>query len=80
MSLKNCNDLTKKIVLKEGVIKSSLYNSAIKQKINPNVIIEFADFMVSKLIFKEILEKMILIKLFMRHLLMKIMKFSVQEK
>ena len=35
-------NLTKKLVLKEGVIKSSLYNSATKQKINPNVIIEFA--------------------------------------
>ena len=35
-------NLTKKLVLREGVIKSSLYNSAIKQKINPNVIIEFA--------------------------------------
>ena len=35
-------NLTKKLVLKEGVIKSSLYNSATKQNINPNVIIEFA--------------------------------------
>ena len=35
-------NLTKKLVLREGVIKSSLYNSATKQKINPNVIIEFA--------------------------------------
>ena len=35
-------NLTKKLVLREGIIKSSLYNSAIKQKINPNVIIEFA--------------------------------------
>ena len=35
-------NLTKRLVLREGVIKSSLYNSAIKQKINPNVIIEFA--------------------------------------
>ena len=36
-------NLTKKLVLKEGVIKSSLYQSAIKQKISPNVIIEFAN-------------------------------------
>ena len=35
-------NLTKKLVLKEGVIKSSLYKSATKQKISPNVIIEFA--------------------------------------
>ena len=35
-------NLTKKLVLREGVIKSSLYDSATKQKINPNVIIEFA--------------------------------------
>ena len=35
-------NLTKKLVLKEGVIRSSLYKSATKQKISPNVIIEFA--------------------------------------
>ena len=35
-------NLTKKLVLKEGVIKSSLYKSATSQKISPNVIIEFA--------------------------------------
>ena len=29
-------------MLKEGVIRSSLYKSATKQKISPNVIIEFA--------------------------------------
>ena len=35
-------NLTKNLVLKEGVIKSSLYKSATKQNISPNVIIEFA--------------------------------------
>ena len=35
-------NLKKKIVLKEGMIKSSLYKSAIKENISPNVIIEFA--------------------------------------
>ena len=35
-------NLTKRLVLKEGVIRSSLYQSATKQKISPNVIIEFA--------------------------------------
>ena len=35
-------NLTKKLVLKEGTIQSSLYKSATKQKISPNVIIEFA--------------------------------------
>ena len=35
-------NLTKQLVLKEGVITSSLYKSATKQKISPNVIIEFA--------------------------------------
>ena len=35
-------NLEKKIVLKEGVIKSSLYKSAIKEDISPNIIIEFA--------------------------------------
>ena len=35
-------NLTKRLVLKEGVIRSSLYKSATKQKISPNVIIEFA--------------------------------------
>ena len=35
-------NLEKKIVLKEGIIKSSLYKSATQENINPNVIIEFA--------------------------------------
>ena len=35
-------NLTKRLVLKEGIIKSSLYKSATKQKISPNIIIEFA--------------------------------------
>ncbi len=35
-------NLEKKIVLKEGIIKSSLYSSATKENIDPNVIIEFA--------------------------------------
>ena len=35
-------NLTKRLILKEGVITSSLYKSATKQKISPNVIIEFA--------------------------------------
>ena len=35
-------NLKKKVVLKEGVIKSSLYRSATKENISPNVIIEFA--------------------------------------
>ena len=35
-------NLEKKIVLKEGIIKSSLYRSATQENINPNVIIEFA--------------------------------------
>ena len=35
-------NLEKKIILKEAVIKSSLYKSAIQENINPNVIIEFA--------------------------------------
>ena len=35
-------NLTKRLVLKEGVIRSSLYRSATNQKISPNVIIEFA--------------------------------------
>jgi len=34
--------LIKKITFKEGIIKSSLYNAAIKNKIKPNTIIEFA--------------------------------------
>ena len=35
-------NLKKKIVLKESVIKSSLYRSATKENISPNIIIEFA--------------------------------------
>ena len=35
-------NLEKKIILKEGIIKSSLYRSATKENIDPNVIIEFA--------------------------------------
>ena len=35
-------NLKKKIVLKEGIIKSSLYKSATRQNISPNIIIEFA--------------------------------------
>ena len=35
-------NLEKKIVLKEGIIKSSLYKSATKENISPNIIIEFA--------------------------------------
>ena len=35
-------NLKKKIVLKEGVIKSSLYKSATNENISPNIIIEFA--------------------------------------
>ncbi len=35
-------NLIKKIIFKEGVIKSSLYKSATDQEINPNTIIEFA--------------------------------------
>ena len=35
-------NLEKKIILKEGVIKSSLYRSATQENISPNVIIEFA--------------------------------------
>ena len=35
-------NLIKKIVLKEGTIKSSLYKSAIDQNISPNIIIDFA--------------------------------------
>ena len=35
-------NLEKKIVLKEGIIKSSLYKSATKEDISPNIIIEFA--------------------------------------
>ena len=35
-------NLRKKIVLKEGIIKSSLYKSATNENISPNIIIEFA--------------------------------------
>tara|TARA_Y100000816_G_scaffold258766_1_gene213865 strand:+ start:168 stop:1469 length:1302 start_codon:yes stop_codon:yes gene_type:complete len=35
-------NLEKKIILREGVIKSSLYKSAIQENISPNIIIEFA--------------------------------------
>ena len=35
-------NLQKKIILKEGVIKNSLYRSATKENINSNIIIEFA--------------------------------------
>ena len=35
-------NLEKKIVLKEGIIKSSLYRSATQENISPNIIIEFA--------------------------------------
>ena len=35
-------NLEKKIILKEGIIKSSLYKSAIQEDISPNIIIEFA--------------------------------------
>ncbi len=35
-------NLQKKVVLKEGVIKYSLYRSATKENIKPNIIIEFA--------------------------------------
>ena len=35
-------NLKRKIVLREGVIKSSLYRSATKENISPNIIIEFA--------------------------------------
>ena len=35
-------NLEKKLIFKEGVIKSSLYKSATQENINPNVIIEFA--------------------------------------
>ena len=35
-------NLEKKIVLKESIIKSSLYKSATKENISPNIIIEFA--------------------------------------
>ncbi len=35
-------NLEKKIVLKEGVIKSSLYRSATQEGISPNIIVEFA--------------------------------------
>ena len=45
-------NLEKRIVLKEGVIKSSLYKSATKENISPNIIIEFAR-LYFKLIFKE---------------------------
>ena len=55
-------NLNKKIILKEGKITQSLYKTAIDLSVQPNVIIEFAEFMDFKLIFKEILEKMILYK------------------
>ncbi len=35
-------NLEKKIILKEGIIKSSLYRSATKENIDPNIIVEFA--------------------------------------
>ncbi len=35
-------NLEKRIVLKEGIIKSSLYKSATQENISPNIIIEFA--------------------------------------
>ena len=35
-------NLKKRIILKEGIIKSSLYKSATKENISPNIIIEFA--------------------------------------
>ena len=35
-------NLEKKIILKEGIIKSSLYRSATKENIDPNIVIEFA--------------------------------------
>ena len=35
-------NLKKNIILKEGIIKSSLYRSATKENISPNIIIEFA--------------------------------------
>ena len=35
-------NLEKKVVLKEGIIKSSLYRSATQENISPNIIIEFA--------------------------------------
>jgi len=41
-SEKIVTNLTKKLVLKEGIIKNSLYKSATKAKIKPNIIVEFA--------------------------------------
>jgi len=35
-------NLQKKVILKEGIIKYSLYRSATQENINPNIIIEFA--------------------------------------
>ena len=46
-------NLEKKIILKEGIIKSSLYKSATQENISPNIIIEFAR-LCSKSIFKDI--------------------------
>ncbi len=42
VSKKIVTKLFKREVLKENIIKSSLYNSAIEKKIHPNIIIEFA--------------------------------------
>ena len=72
-------NLKKRIILKEGIIKSSLYKSATKENISPNIIIEFARLYGFKLIFKEILEKMTLFKLFMKFMLMKMEKFLKME-
>ena len=64
-------NLKKIVTYKESKITSSLYSTAIKLGIKPNIIIEFARFMVFKQIFKEIFGKDDSFKLFMNNLKMK---------
>ena len=60
--------LNKKIIYKEDIILQSLYKSAESQKIPANIIIEFAEFMDFKLIFKETYERKINFKYFMNYI------------
>ena len=70
-SKKIITKLYKRKILAENIIIKNLYSSAIKAKINPDTIIEFARIFGFEIDFQRDIRKMIILKLFMINFLMK---------
>ena len=71
ISKKIITKLYKKKILSENIIKNNLYSSAIEARVNPDTIIEFARIFGFEIDFQRDIRKMIILKLFMKNILMK---------